>query len=278
MIKHSKYRNTGIIFEMLVRQLTNETISNKEPKAINIIKKYFTKTELAKENKLYQTIIQSNNLSESKAEVIIGTVCDLSKKLDRSKINKEKYNLIKEIKNNYELESFFKTSINNYKSMASIFTLIESTVSENPNPNTIINSKLNLLEHLTENKIAEETQIYKDLSTMEKGERFLVYKVMIESFNNKYDNLDSAQKLILKEYINNISDTVKLKKFVDNQFTQLQNSLREHLSKIDDQITKIKIEETIKMIDPIIESKKMKDDYIVSLFQYQELNKELSKL
>lgn len=278
MIKHSKYRNTGIIFEMLVRQLTNETISNKEPKAINIIKKYFTKTELAKENKLYQTIIQSNNLSESKAEVIIGTVCDLSKKLDRSKINKEKYNLIKEIKNNYELESFFKTSINNYKSMASIFTLIESTINDNPNPNTIINSKLNLLEHLTENKIAEETQIYKDLSTMEKGERFLVYKVMIESFNNKYDNLDSAQKLILKEYINNISDTVKLKKFVDNQFSQLQNSLREHLSKIDDQITKIKIEETIKMIDPIIESKKMKDDYIVSLFQYQELNKELSKL
>jgi len=278
MIKHSKYRNTGIIFEMLVRQLTNETISNKEPKAINIIKKYFTKTELAKENKLYQTIIQSNNLSESKAEVIIGTVCDLSKKLDRSKINKEKYNLIKEIKNNYELESFFKTSINNYKSMASIFTLIESTINENPNPNTIINSKLNLLEHLTENKIAEETQIYKDLSTMEKGERFLVYKVMIESFNSKYDNLDSAQKLILKEYINNISDTVKLKEFVDNQFSQLQNSLREHLSKIDDQITKIKIEETIKMIDPIIESKKMKDDYIVSLFQYQELNKELSKL
>lgn len=277
-INHSKYKNTGIIFEMLVRQLTNEALTNKDGKAINIIKKYFTKTELAKENKLYQTIIQSTNLNESKAETVISTISELSKKLDRKKLTKEKYNLIKEIKENYNIEDFFKTTINNYKSLASIYTLIESNYIDNPNPQTIINSKLNIIEYLTENTSKEESQIYSELSQMDKGERFLVYKVMVENFNNKYSNLDSEQKQTLKEYINNVSDPISLKKFIDTKFTSLKESLHDLSNKIEDKITKIKLEETIKMINPILESKKMKDDYIVTLFQYQELNKELSKL
>jgi endonuclease III len=133
-INHSKYKNSGIIFEMLVRQLTNEAMANKDSKAISIIKKYYTKTELAKENKLYQTIIQTNGLNEHKAETIINTVSELSKRLDRKKLNKEKYNLIKEIKDNYDLEEFFKTSITNYKPLASIYTIIESNFIDNPNP------------------------------------------------------------------------------------------------------------------------------------------------
>ena len=277
-INHSKYKNSGIIFEMLVRQLTNEALANKDSKAINIIKKYYTKTELAKENKLYQTVIQTNGLNENRAETIINTISELSKKLDRKKLNKEKYNLIKEIKDNYNLEEFFKTSITNYKPLASIYTIIESNFIDNPNPQTIINSKLNIIEYLTETKQVQESQIYSELSQMEKGERFLVYKVMVENFNSKYDSLDKEQKETLKEYINNVSEPIKLKKFIDNKFTNLKLSLSEMLSKIEDQVTRIKIEETIKMIDPILESKKMKDDYVISLFQYQELNKELSQL
>lgn len=278
IIRHSKYKNSGIIFEMLVRQLTNEAMANKDSKAISIIKKYYTKTELAKENKLYQTIIQTNGLNEHKAETIINTVSELSKRLDRKKLNKEKYNLIKEIKDNYDLEEFFKTSITNYKPLASIYTIIESNFIDDPNPQTIINSKLNIIEYLTETKQIQESQIYTELSQMEKGERFLVYKVMVENFNTKYDSLDKEQKETLKEYINNISEPTKLKNFIDDKFNLLKISLSEMLIKIEDQVTKIKIEETIKMIDPILESKKMKDDYIISLFQYQELNKELTSL
>lgn len=277
-INHSKYKNTGIIFEMLIRQLTTESLNSKDQKAVGLIKKYFNKTELSKENKLYQTIIQSNTLNESKAELVINTVMELYKKLDKNKLNYEKYNLIKEIKNNYNIDDFFKTSINNYKSLASIYTLLESNNIDNVNPQFIINSKLNLIEYLTEDKLPQDSPIYNELSKLEKGERFLVYKLMVENFNKKYDELDRDQKELLKEYINNIADPSKLKSIIDNKLLKLKKSLSENSLKVEDQVTKIKIEETIKMINPILESKKMKDDYIVTLFQYQELNKELSLL
>lgn len=277
-IKHSKYRNTGIIFEMLVRQLTNESLTNNDTKAIGIIKKYFSKTELAKENKLYQTIIQSNNLNESKAETTINTIIDLNKKLDRKQLNREKFNLIKEIKNNYDIDEFFKSSISNYKALASVYTLFESNYIDDINPTLIINSRSNIKEYLIENQLPQNSSIYNELSKMDKGERFLVYKLMVESFNKKYLDLDKDQKEILREYINNINNPNKLKLIIDKKLRNLKESLSKNTPKITDQITRIKTEETVKMIDPILESKKMKDDYIIALFNYQELNKELSVL
>jgi hypothetical protein len=277
-VNHSKYKNTGIIFEMLVRQLTNESLTNQDPKAIGLIKKYFTKTELAKENKLYQTIIQSESLNESKAETTINTVVELNKKLNRKQISKDKFNLIKEIKSNYDIDNFFKSSIGNYKALASVYTLLESNYIDDINPTVIINSKINIKEYLTENKIPQDSPIYNELSKMEKGERFLVYKLMVENFNKKYIDLDKEQKNILREYINNVSDPQKIKSIINSNLIKLKEQLLKNIDKVTEQITKIKIEETIKMIDPILESNKMKDDYLIALFNYQELNKELSEL
>lgn len=277
-IKHSKYKNSGILFELLVRKITSETIATNESKAIHILKRYFTNTEIAKENRLYQTLLKSPTLTEGKADTVINTISELSTKLDRKKLSKEKYNLIKEIKNSYDIDDFFKASIDNYKTLASIYVIIESNFTQDPSPDIIISSKLNILDYLVEQKLETQTQIYKELSGLEKGERYLVYKVMLEKFNTKYDGMDSEQKLILKTYINNISNSVILKEFIDSKFTKLKKSLVENSKKIDDQITTIKIDEIINLIDPILESKKMKDDYVISLLQYTELNKELSNL
>jgi len=139
-VSHSKYKNSGILFELLVRKITNETITTNESKAIGILKKYFTNTEIAKENRLYQTLISSQNLTEGKANTVINTVSELSSRLDRKKLNSEKYNLIKEIKNSYDIEDFFKASLDNYKVLASIYTLIESNFIDNPNPSILISS------------------------------------------------------------------------------------------------------------------------------------------
>lgn len=277
-ISHSKYRNSGILFELLVRKITSEMISEQNSKAINILKRYFTGTEIAKENRLYQTLLKNQNLTEGKANSIISTISSLSCKLNRKQLAKEKYNLIKEIKASYDIEDFFKASIDNYKTLASIYTLIESNFIDNPSPELIVSSKHNLLDYLIENKEGEEDTIATELASMDKGERFLVYKVMLENFNKKYHDLGDEQKLILKTYVNNISNSPALKEFINKKFTKLKQSLLENQKRIDDQVTSIKIGEIITFIDPIIESKKMKDDYVVSLLQYIELNEEISKL
>jgi hypothetical protein len=125
-IKNSKYKNTAILFELLIRQITNDTIAGNDSQAVNIIKKYFSKTELAKEHKLYQSLINNKNLSEVKANSVIDNIILLSKRLNRSTIRREKYNLIKEIKESYDLDSFCKHKINNYPQYAAAYILIEA--------------------------------------------------------------------------------------------------------------------------------------------------------
>ncbi len=124
-IKHSKIKNTGILFELLVRQITADTLSGKESKAVNILKKYFVKSELGKEYKLYETLSKHRNLTEGKAEIVINSIVETSKGLNRGAIKRQKYNLIKEISTHYNIEDFFKTKLPNYKLHASLYTLLE---------------------------------------------------------------------------------------------------------------------------------------------------------
>ena len=153
-IKHSKYKNTGILFELLVRQITADTLSGAESPAINILKKYFTKTELGREYKIYESFFKHTNTTEAKADMVISTLIESSKQLNRSILRRQKYNLIKEIKNHYDLEEFFKTKLPNYKAQAALFTLLEVYNSDNlSNPNQIIENKTVLLEYLVKSPI-----------------------------------------------------------------------------------------------------------------------------
>jgi hypothetical protein len=278
-IKHNKYRNTGILFELLVRKITADTMSNQDSKAVTLIKKYFVNTELAKENKIYQMVSKSHNLSSVKAETTLSTILEINKSLDQTKLSKEKYNLIKEIKSVFDIEDFFKAKISNYKLLSSTYTLLEANASPLKNFETIINSKLNIIEHISlQDLTLNETPQSDEYTQMDKGTRALVYKIMLEKFNTKFDNLSHDQKEVLKEYINNISNTTRLKTFIDSKFTILKESLVKSLLKIEDATTKIKVKEVINLINPILESKTLKDDNIVALLQYQELHSELKKI
>ena len=277
-IKHNKYKNTGILFELLVRKITSDTMSNGNSKAATLVKKYFTKSELANENKLYQTVNNSISLSESKAETVISTILEMSRKLDRDKLAKEKYNLIKEIKENFDLNDFFQAKIKNYKLLASTYTLFESVnVKGFGNPEVIINSKVTILEHITSSPDTKMslTPLVEELMGLDKGTRALAYKIMLEKYNEKFDGLNSEQKLILKEYINSIADAPKLKEFLNTKFKGISESLKKNVSKVDDPALKIKIKEVINLIDPIVESKKLRDEHVVALLQYVELSQEV---
>ena len=80
-IKHSKYKNTGILFELLVRQITADTLKGSDSPAIDLLKNYFVKTSLGREYKLYESIIKSKVISEGKANSLISTILENSRKL-----------------------------------------------------------------------------------------------------------------------------------------------------------------------------------------------------
>ena len=277
-IKHNKYKNTGILFELLVRKITADTLSNGNSKAAALVKKYFTKSELANENKLYQVINNSISLSEGKAESVLSTVLDMSRKLDGDKLAKEKYNLIREIKENFDMNDFFGAKIKNYKLLASTYVLLESYNDKKfANPESIITSKITILEHITSNPDTKMSlsPLVEELMSLDKGTRALTYKIMLEKYNTKFDGLSKEQKEVLKEYINSASDAPKLKEFLNTKFKGISAVLKENVGKIEDPALKIKIQEVINLIAPILETRKLKDDHLVALLQYLDLSNEI---
>jgi hypothetical protein len=281
-IKHNKFKNTGILFELLVRQIASDTVSGKDSAAIAIVKKYFNKTELAKENKLYQAMIQSKALTEGKAESLINTTLELSSRLNKTALRKEKYNVIKEISQSYNLEEFFKSKINHYPQHAAIYCLIEAHNSlEFVEPSQVVDNKVTLLEHISRtvvDKSEVKDRVLEEYAKMDKGTRILAYKMLLERFNSKYNNLSNSQKSVLKEYINNISNTVKLREFVNNSFNEIKAELINLNKNITDKTTQIKINEVVNLLKPLDKTQNVKDDNIIALLQFHELISEIKNV
>jgi hypothetical protein len=280
-IKHSKYKNTGILFELLVRQITSDTLSGKDSKATNILKKYFVKTELGREYKLYETLAKHKNLTEGKAEVVINSVIESSKNLNRGTLKRQKYNLIKEISKHYNLDEFFKTKLPTYKTHAALYTLIEIYNSELlSNPDQIINNKIAILESLTTRAVSKqkvEDDLMTEFQSYDKDLRILTYKVMLEKFNGKYANLNDNQKSVLKEFINSVDSTPKLKEFYNTKVQEIKIELTEITKKVTDKVVKIKLKEVNNMILPLGKISNVGNDDLVNLLQYYSLLEELQK-
>jgi len=281
-IKHSKYKNTGIIFELLVRQITSDTLSNKDSKAVNILKKYFVKTELGREYKLYETLLKNTNLSEGKAEIVISTILESAKHLNQSILKRQKYNLIKEIKTYYNIDEFFRTKLPNYKAQASIYILLENyTQTSSPNISQVINNKLTLLEYLTSlssNKQIIENEVIEEFKKQDKDVRILTYKILLDKFNTKYGNLNENQKLVLKEFIESTDSTIKLKTFYNQKIVDIKNEILTLQESVSDKVTKIKLNEIVNYLVELDKTSKVTNDHLVNLLQYYELLEELKKI
>ena len=277
-IKHSKYKNTGVLFELLVRQITADTLKGEDSPAIDILKEYFVKTELGREYKLYESIIKSKVVTESKAILVINSILEVNNKLNRKAIKRQKYNLINEIKKNYNLQSFFGSKIKNYKELASLYTLIESYNSNNTlATDQIINSKLTILEYLTEKVIkpnAKQT-VLEEFSSYDKDVRTLTYKVLLEKFNSKYDILSNDQKQVLKEYINSVDSAPDLRNFYNIKITELKSTLSKINKTIKDKVTQIKIAEVSKFLTELKKTDKVGDNNLVDLLRYYQLINEI---
>jgi len=277
MAKHSKVKNTGILFELLVRQITTDTLNgiDKSP-AIGIIKEYFGKsTTLKKELHLYQTLVNEKQKTEAKAERFVDLVLKERSKLSSSNLRREKYNLIREIKNNYNIEEFFKAKIGKYKQNASIYTLFESSNSKSfTNPKIMLLSRANIVEHVcrTLNSVSHVDRVVEAFREEDKDLRILAYKVLVDKFNQKYSKLSESQASILREYINNISNTESLRSKLQKVVAEHLKSLSTELKKVDDDVVKIKLKEVAKQLkNSVVSRKRIDEKKILNVLRLSEL-------
>jgi hypothetical protein len=251
-IKHSKYKNTGILFELLVRQVTADTLNGGQSPALNIIKKFFVKSELGRELKLYETLTKSKKLNESRSNLLIQTLLESANKLNRKTLKREKYNLINEIKKHYNLDEFFKTQLPNYKTQAAFYTLTEAQQSsELISPDQIVSNKYTILEHLTLGPVDQEKvkdEVLQEFQTYDKDVRMLTYKILLEKFNGKYSDLHESQKEVLKEFITSVDSTPKLRTFYNNRIEMLKEELTKISKNITDKAVQIKLHEVLPLI------------------------------
>jgi len=276
-VKHSKYKNTGILFELLTRQLTADTIAGDNPRALSIIKKYFSgDSALLKEYKIYHTFTSQKYKEDSKATMLIDTLIEAHGKLNKSQLRREKYNLIKEIKETYDINNFFKAKIDNYKVMASIFNLLEN---KNATPTSIVNSKSTLLEHITiKPKTIKKDTVLENFSKQDKDTRLLTYKVLLEKFNDKYSGLQDNQKILLKEYVNSVTNSPALKTFINQEIKEVKDTLIKYSKKVEDKAVAVKLTETKNMIKPLCKKSFVNDDNVINLLNYYELVNELKTI
>lgn len=278
MTKHNKLKNSGLLFELLVRQFTTDTLNNRDSKAAEILKKYFYNTDLLKEYKIYNTISKTRNLSEVKADVLIGACMEAYKKLNRSALKKKKYELIAEIKQNYNIDEFFKAKVDNYKVLASVCMLLEMNDSDSIDEKVYSDCKYTLLEHVASKKVDDKDEDIKAFSEMNPGTRSLVFALANKKFNDKYKSLNEGQKGILREYINNISTSDNLRKYFNSQIKIIKEQVDTIIDSIKDEVRKVKLFEVSKSLVEIPVNKSVTDLDVNNVLYYYELIKEHNKL
>lgn len=286
-IKHNKLRNTGILFELLVRQITSDVLENKQNGvAVKLMREFFnSKKELGKELMLYRAFFNVQNISEQKAFQLLRLVTEQRKNLDERKLEIEKYTLIKEIKQHFDLKEFFSERIPSYKIYASIYKNFNNAVGQSNDISSIeelASSQFTIVEHLSGKIQTKEIKEHNALANVIRGQeddiRFLSYKILIERFNEKYKHLDSSQKKLLQEYIYNISNTSKLKTYVQNESSKLSKEIISNSRKVTDKVTRIKLAEVVSQLRKVEKAVTVKENHMTALLIGYEILKELKSL
>ena len=281
-VKHNKIKNTGILYELLSRQITVDVINDtKSPKSVKLFKEFFNKnTELGKEYELYSILLNKKYKNLTHASSLLEAVVKSRRKLSNRRLANEKFNLIKTIKENYDIKEFFNTRIPNFKVLASVYRVFQTeTGKEDFGPLVKTDSSITITEHITQTKQTRvKKQVMSEYSSQEKDLRLLSYQLLVDKFNKKYKSLNESQKNLLKQYINNVSNTNSLKEFIDSEVIKVKRALKTLLPKVNDKITKIKLSEAINYTDEATKGKVVKDKHVVALMRYYELIKEIKNV
>ena len=280
-IKHSKIKNTGLLFEILTRQVTADILNNKKSKSVNLLKKYFNEnTALGKEKELYDILLTNSYQEEARAEKLLEAVIKTRQRISNKELKVEKYNLIKEISETFSSKDFFNTRVSNYKTLASIYKLfLVETTKIDFNQKQVVDTKYTILESITSKpKRKKPNSLVETLRKEERDTQLLSYQILVDKFNKKYTNLSESQKSLLREYINNISNSNSFGKFINEEITKVVNELKSLSRKVNDKVVKIKLSEAINQAKNFTTKSVVKDNQVISLMRYYELIKELKNV
>ena len=279
--KHSKFKNAGILFELLTRQITADILAGRDESFTkNLMFKYFHESkELGKEVQLYNFILQQKSKDVSSGERLLNVVLQTRSKIDERELNKQKYNIIKEIKEKYNIDEFLKNKIPNYKLYASIYKLFEDQDKSEAKfeVSELLESREYIIENLTKEKKSDQESM--DVYGNQSAEvRLLAYKFLIENFNTKYNNLLPDQKKLLKEYITNVSNSSKFTKYVNEEYKRISGVLKDQVKNVTSEVVKIKINEVISQFSTKSCTGVIKENQLTSLLNAYELVEEIKKI
>lgn len=286
-VKHNKIRNTGILFELLVRKITSDALENRSnDTAVKLMKEYFnSKTELGKELILYRSFFNAQQLSETKAFELINVLISQRKKLNEVALNTQKYKLIREIKNNYDLKEFLNARIPSYKVYASVYKVFDGAVNEIQDFNEIqgmVDAKFTIVEHLSgkivNKEIKKDTALFETVKNQEEDLRLLTYKILMEKFNQKYVDLSDKQKNLLREYIYNVSNSAALRAYAVDLAKELIAEITKKMTKIDNKVTTIKLSEVVSQLEKLKTVQVVKENHMTALLIALEITKTLDTL
>jgi hypothetical protein len=286
-IKHSKIKNTGILFELLVRKVAHDVLAGKSDSfAVKLMREHFhSKTELGKELQLYRSFFNTAVLSETKAFNMLDLVLNRRKTLNEKLLNAQKFLLIKEIKEQCDLKQFMAGRVPSYKVYASVYKLFETSKIDDSTFMQIdeaVSARHVIIDHLKgelkEEHIIKENNYSAILKEQPEEIRYLSYKFLLENFNEKYSVFSDKQKNLLREYINNGTNLEKFGKYISSEATLLIKKIKKSANIIDNEVTRIKINEVVSQLQHIETKSSVKDNYITALLIAYEISHELDSL
>ena len=268
--RHNKKRNTAFLFEALVKELTKSIVKNDlqtKEKIISLIKENFKKDSiLAKELKIYKSLLESKNLSNRVAEKLIYEARREYKSLDIEVVFESQSRLINQI-NKTLSRNIFSNFVPQYKNIATIYQLF----SEEDGP-----KKRVLLEEKVIQQLSAPTEVLKEkIIPTDK----LVFSTFTKNFNSIYSkNLQEDQRELLNKYITSFSDNgIEFKIFLNEEVGRLKNEMTQSLRSESVKGNPLILEKTQKVIQTIEEFKntEITSSMIQKIMKIQSLVKEI---
>jgi hypothetical protein len=269
-IKHNKKRNTALVYEALVRELTKSVIKEdltRKSDVTKILKESFSRnSELKKELDIYQTLDNLRGLDQSIIERVIVEAKIQHSKLNKDKVFQEQTSLINKINKSLGL-GVYDNFVPNYKNLATIYSIFSDS--------TPIKSKVLLERKLTDLALngspGEQKETKQPIDN-------LVYKSFVKSFNAKYFNkLNESQKALMTRFVTSFADEgLELKMFLNEEVSSLKSTFANYIDQLPDAQGKQKFSEVVSILEGM-KRQEVSVGMVESVLKIQQLKEEIEK-